>query len=98
MSVCFKLKFHFLLGEKTENISVDYQLIVSIIQESSEPLTVSQILQIFKNKYGYDFTSRYAYRSCMDYFRLYPNIFNVSNKLVWSNYNIKIKLPLTFVF
>lgn len=57
-------------------------MIVSIIQEFPEQLTVKQILKIFKNKYGYDFTSRNAYRSCMDYFRLFPNVFDVSNKVI----------------
>lgn len=53
-------------------------LIVSIITMSQGPMTVKQVLESFKVKYGYSFPfEKHSCRTCMDYFRLFPALFKV---------------------
>jgi len=62
----------------------DYKkAIVDIIARSNQPITVNEVLNIFKNKNGYIFPFQvFSCGSYMDFFRLYPDMFKVTNLLI----------------
>lgn len=57
--------------------------IVDIIARSDQPITVNKVLNKFKNEHGYTFPFQaFSCGSYMDFFRLYPDMFKVTNLLI----------------
>lgn len=62
-----------------KDINYYKSVICSIITNSSQPITVSQVLCKFKSIYGYVFPfQKLSCRTCMDFFRLYSTLFKVN--------------------
>jgi len=77
-------KFNFLFWFVTPDSSKtkdDYKkAIVAIIARSDQPITVNNVLDIFKNEHGFTFPfQEFSCGSYMDFFRLYPDMFKVTN-------------------
>ncbi|XP_026816464.1 uncharacterized protein LOC113555992 isoform X2 [Rhopalosiphum maidis] len=60
----------------------DYKsAIVAIIARSNEPITVNKVLAIFEEERGYTFPfQKFSCGTCMDFFRLYPDMFRLDNQ------------------
>lgn len=65
---------------KSADNNKDYKkIIINIISKSNKQITVKEVLDEFKNMYGYNFPfENFSCRTCMDFFRLYPAIFKVT--------------------
>jgi len=59
----------------------DYKkAIVDIIAKSVHPITVKNVLNKFQIKHGFTFPFQvFSCGTCMDFFRLYPDMFKVTN-------------------
>jgi len=59
----------------------DYKkAIVDIIAGSDHPITVKEVLNIFENDHGFTFPFQvFSCGTYMDFFRLYPDMFKVTN-------------------
>lgn len=63
-----------------QKTGIDFKnMIVSIIMESTTPITVREVLATFNEIHGYSFPfEKFSCRTCMDYFRLFPALFKVN--------------------